>query len=75
LTPTVSEVARSAEEAAKEVEGVVLLGTTATPLVLLDAIVAILVVYAAHLFVNENLVRFGYRDELVVCGFVSSACC
>ena len=41
-------------------------------LVLLDAVVAVLVVYAAGFFVDEDFVGFSYCDELVVSGIVAS---
>jgi hypothetical protein len=49
----------------------VLRWSPAAPLVLLYAVMAILVVYSTSLFVDEDVVGFGYGDELVVGGVVS----
>jgi hypothetical protein len=68
----VSEVPAAAEEAGEEVEGVVLLAGAAALLVLLDAIVAVLVVYLAGLLLAEDFVGFGYFDELLTCSFVAA---
>jgi hypothetical protein len=66
-------VPRAAEEAAEEVERVVVLSLAApAPLVLLDAVVAVLVVDAPRFFADEDVVGFGYGDEFVVCGLVAS---
>jgi hypothetical protein len=47
--------------------------TTATAaFVLLDSIMAVLVVYAAGFFVDEDFVGFSYCDKLVVSGVVAS---
>ena len=48
------------------------LTTAATALVLLDAVVAILVVYAASFFVDEDFIGFRYCNELVVGAVVAS---
>jgi hypothetical protein len=65
LTTLLTKVTAAAEEAREEVEGVVLLARTAAFSVLLDAVVAVLVVDLAGLFVDEDLVGVGYRDELL----------
>lgn len=68
-----SKVSRSTEEATEEVEGVVVLSTlSATTLVLLDAVVAVLVIYAPGLLTDEDFIGFGYRDELIVGCAISS---
>jgi len=68
-----AEVAGAAEEAGEEVEGVVVLALLATAaLVFFDAFVAVLVVYAAGFFVDEDVVGFGYGDEFVVGGFIAT---
>lgn len=69
LAPTMTEVAAAAEEAREEIEGVVLLAWTAAFSVLLDAVVAVLVVDLACLFVDEDFVGVGYGDKLLG-GFV-----
>jgi hypothetical protein len=61
----VSKVTAAAEEAREEVEWVVLLAWAAAFPVLLDAVVAVLVVDLASLFVDKDLVGVGYRDELL----------
>jgi hypothetical protein len=68
----VPEVPTAAEEAAEEVEGVVLLAWAATLLVLLDAVVAVLVVDFAGFFFGEDFVGFGYFDEFLAGGFVAT---
>jgi hypothetical protein len=59
----------AAEKAREEVEGVVVLARTAAFSVLLNAVMAVLVVNLAGLFVDKDLVGVGYRDELLG-GFV-----
>ena len=59
LPAAMPKVSATAEEAAKEVEGVVMLAWGSTLLVLLYAFVAILVVDTARFFVDEDLVGFG----------------
>ena len=59
------------EEAREEVERVVMLGAAAAVLVALESLVAVLVVYAARLRVDEGFVGFADLDELVLgCGIV-----
>lgn len=71
--PAAVEVAASAEETREEVEGVVVLGLSATAaLVLFYALVAVLVVYAAGLFVDEDVIRFCNCDEFPMSGFVAA---
>jgi len=60
------EVAAATEEAAEDVERVVPLLPAALLLVLLEALVAVLVVDAPALAVDEGFVSFGDLDELVV---------
>lgn len=66
------KVSRAAEEAAEEVEGVVVLGGPAALLVLRDAVVAVLVVDFTRFGGDEDVVGFGYGDEFVVSGFVAA---
>ena len=67
------KVPAAAEEAREEVEGVVVLcGSAAATLVLFYAVVAVLVVYPACFFVDEDFVGFGYCDEFVMGGVISS---
>lgn len=56
----------AAEEAAEEVEGVVLL-VVAAPLFLQEPFVSVFVVDLASLGCGEGLIGFGYLDELLVC--------
>jgi hypothetical protein len=48
------------------------LTAAAAALVLLDAVVAVLIVYAASFFVDEDLISFRYCNELVVGAVVAS---
>jgi biotin transporter BioY len=48
------------------------LAAAASALVLLDAIVAVLVVYAAGFFIDEDFVGFGYCYEFVVGALITS---
>lgn len=66
------EVAAAAEEAGEEVEGVVPAGAPTALLVVLEALVAVLVVDAAGLFVGEGVVGFRYCDEFVVGALVTA---
>jgi hypothetical protein len=72
LAAVVPEVAWAAEEAAEEVEGVVVLAGPAALLVLRDALVAVLVVDFAGFFVAEDVVGVGYFDEFLGGGFVAT---
>ena len=49
-----------------------MLAWTTAFFVLLDAIVAVLVVNLAHLFLAEDLVGFGYLDKLPTCLIVAT---
>ena len=71
----VSEVARAAEEAREEVEGIVALARAVALLVLLNAIVAVLVVDFACLLNAEDVIGFGDCDELLVGGVVPTETC
>ncbi len=73
LAATVSEVAAAAEEAGEEIERVMLAGLTAL-FVLVEAIVSVLVVDAPGFCRGEGVVGFGYRDEFVMGGVVTSVC-
>jgi hypothetical protein len=69
-----AEVAAAAEEAAEEVEGVVVVGRAAAAalaLPLLEPFVAVLVVDFALVRVRERLVRLRYLDEFLVGGLVA----
>lgn len=57
------EVSRAAEEAGKEVERVIGATALSALLVLLQAFVAVLVVYAAGLGLGEGVVGFGDLDK------------
>jgi hypothetical protein len=70
LPPALAVVAPAAEEAAEQVEGVVL-PEAAALLLLLDALVAVLVVDAAQFRVRQGFVGFGDGDELVLGGWVA----
>lgn len=63
LAGLVAEVPAAAEEAAEEVEGVVVVEAAAL-LALLETLVAVLVVDLARLGVDQGLVGFGDFDEL-----------
>lgn len=69
-------MARPAEEAAEEVEGVVLRAAAAAALALLpvlgEAVVPVLVVDAAGGGVREGVVGVGYGDELGFGGVVAA---
>lgn len=66
-----SEVAAAAEEAGEEIERVMLAGLT-TLFVLVEAIVPVLVVDAPGFCRGEGVVGFGYRNEFVMGGVVTS---
>jgi len=70
----VLEAARSAEELAEEVEGVVVMAAAATAalLVLLEAFVAVLVVDAAGFGLDEGFVRGSDFDESLGGGVVAA---
>lgn len=67
------EVSRAAEEAGKEVERVIGATALSALLVLLQAFVAVLVVYAAGLGLGEGVVGFGDLDEFFGGGFITTA--
>lgn len=69
------EVSRATEEAREEVEWVMLLSLSATLLVLLDALMAVLVIDLSLLLVAENFVGFSYFYELLACRVVSTSSC
>lgn len=69
------KVSAAAEEAAEEVEGVVVLSRRAALLVLFYTFMAILVIYTARFFVDKNLVGFGDGNELLVCAFIATTAC
>lgn len=66
LPTAVPKVTGAAEEARKEVKGVVVLARTPTLLVLLNAIVAILVIDFTGFLIAEDFVSFGYFYKLFV---------
>ena len=68
-----TEVSAAAEEARKEVEGVVLLTGSAALLVLLDAVMAVFVVDLAILFFGEDFVGRRYLDEFLGCCVVTAS--
>jgi hypothetical protein len=68
-----TEVPASAEEAAEEVERVVMLLSALLPL--LEAFVAVLVVDAPGFRVDERLVGLRDFDKLIFCGVVTARTC
>lgn len=70
LAGLVAKVTTPAKEAAEEIEGVVVVEAAAL-LALLEAFVAVLVVYLAGFGVNQGLVGLGYLDELLLYGIIA----
>jgi hypothetical protein len=69
-----TKVSWATEEAREEVEWIATaLSPSSTIFVLLDALMAILVVYLSLLLAAEDLVRLGDVYELLVCGIVSTS--
>lgn len=71
----VSKVSRATEKAREQVEGIVLLARAATLLVLLNAVMAVLVVDLASLFVAKDFVGFGDISELFVDRIITTGSC
>ena len=67
-----SEVPGAAEEAREKVEGIMVLAGTAALLMLLNAFVAVLIVYLACFFAAEDIVGFSYSNKLLASCFITT---
>jgi hypothetical protein len=67
-----SEVAVPAEEAAKEIEGIMATATSSSLAALLNTFVAVLVVNFAHFLIAQDIVSFGNLDELIMCCIIAT---
>jgi hypothetical protein len=63
----------AAEETREEVEGVMMVTSTAALLALFETFMAVLIVDFARLGIREGFVCFCYFDEFLFSGFVASA--
>jgi hypothetical protein len=72
LAAAMSEMSASAEETREQVEGVVVVSSTAL-LSLLEAFVSVLVVDLAGFGVREGFIRFCYLDEFLLGGGIPTA--
>jgi hypothetical protein len=73
MTTAMAGVPSATEKARKEVERITAAATTTALFVLFQSFVAVLIVYFPRARCREDFVCFGYIDEFLLGGFISSA--